>query len=120
MSEPSEYRPGQLRLPLVPPLLSPPPVPAPLMGQEPRIPAEGAGKPGHSAPTLGCLGHTSQELTFENSGKRWHGCVRNTVWSQGGSDTVPVLRELTVWWDTRTPTGAHQQGPKAGGAQGSG
>lgn len=46
------------------------------------------------------MGDTSQELTFENSYKHWLSHGRDTVWAPGASDTVPSLRDLTVWWDT--------------------
>lgn len=82
------------------PLLFSSPVPTLLMVQEPRVPRDGTGKPSHSAPTLKCMGDTSQELTFENSYKHWLSHGRDTVWAPGASDIVPSLRDLTVWWDT--------------------
>lgn len=73
-------------------------VPDLLWVQDSRIPTANPGKAGHSAPTLGCgLGGTLP--------RSWHACKfwqdpgRSTVWGPGGSDTVPVLQGLAVWWD---------------------
>lgn len=108
MSELSEKRQGSLTA-----SGASPPVPTLLMVQEPRMPTDDTGKPGHSAPTLEGMGDTSQVLTFENLYKYWHSHGRDTMRAQGGPDTVPVLRQLTVWMGQRSSHRSPQRRAKA-------